>query len=137
VEGVIYDRIGEGESRSNVFSLEKKLKAALFNSKKLSPTGQPRSSSITQINQTEGKGFSTSNGLESVRGRGVSISSTEWPQQVMALRSTDDIKITRHNSSGNFASSDTSNGDSVNKKEMNGALNNCMNGIHHNVPSEV
>lgn len=53
---IIYDfhfqmfSIGEGEARSNVFSLEKKMKMALFSSKKIpSPVTPPRSSSIPHL----------------------------------------------------------------------------------------
>uniref|UniRef100_A0A915ESG3 GP-PDE domain-containing protein n=1 Tax=Ditylenchus dipsaci TaxID=166011 RepID=A0A915ESG3_9BILA len=42
VDGVIYDRIGESESRSNVFTIEKNIKAALFSKKLPSPITSPR-----------------------------------------------------------------------------------------------
>jgi hypothetical protein len=72
VEGLIYDRyslliikftnqyifrIGEGETRTNVFSLEKAMKTALFSSKKstsTSPVAPPRCSSHTHLHNQNG-----------------------------------------------------------------------------------
>uniref|UniRef100_A0A914GPX8 Uncharacterized protein n=1 Tax=Globodera rostochiensis TaxID=31243 RepID=A0A914GPX8_GLORO len=55
VEGLIYDRIGEGESRTNVFTLEKAKKNELFSQKKSSTAGvmqatPPRCFSHHQLN---------------------------------------------------------------------------------------
>ncbi|KAI1727358.1 glycerophosphoryl diester phosphodiesterase family domain-containing protein [Ditylenchus destructor] len=57
VDGVIYDRIGEGETRSNVFSLEKQMKAALFTKKPPSPV-TPRTSSVVHLNSHVTNGHS-------------------------------------------------------------------------------
>ncbi|CAD5210167.1 unnamed protein product [Bursaphelenchus okinawaensis] len=42
VDGVIYDRIGEAESRSNVFLLERAMKQALFSKRPVSPSTSPK-----------------------------------------------------------------------------------------------
>uniref|UniRef100_A0A1I7RPJ2 Glycerophosphocholine phosphodiesterase GPCPD1 n=2 Tax=Bursaphelenchus xylophilus TaxID=6326 RepID=A0A1I7RPJ2_BURXY len=44
VDGVIYDRIGEAESRSNVFLLERAMKQALFEKRPVSPGHSPKQS---------------------------------------------------------------------------------------------
>ena len=49
VDGVIYDGIGERETRSNLFSLEKKMKAALFARKEPKPVTPPRSNSTSHL----------------------------------------------------------------------------------------
>ncbi|KAI6219558.1 hypothetical protein M3Y99_01653700 [Aphelenchoides fujianensis] len=54
VDGVIYDRIGESESRSNVFLLERAMKEALFGKKKPpSPVQTPRHKNSTFMSQSE------------------------------------------------------------------------------------
>jgi glycerophosphocholine phosphodiesterase GPCPD1 len=51
VDGVIYDRIGETESRSSVFMLEKAKKTELFAKKTPSPIQSPRANSVQQLNE--------------------------------------------------------------------------------------
>jgi len=56
VDGVIYDRIGESECRSNVFVLEKARKSELF-AKKSSPTTRPKAISVNSVNIHDEKKF--------------------------------------------------------------------------------
>lgn len=103
VEGLIYDRIGEGEVRTNVFTLEKAMKAALFSSKKstsTSPVAPPRCSSHTQLNSQGNRTRSSSawtsshgqceNGGNSVTAM-FSIGEVDAPAEFPVIR--------RHNSS--------------------------------------
>lgn len=91
VEGIIYDRIGEGESRKNVFTLEKAMRAELFSKKSGLGFGKkssspPRCFSHNQLN-SQGISFGPGN---RTRGMSASVWSNDIVEQSLGGRSSID-----------------------------------------------
>lgn len=111
VDGVIYDRIGEGETRSNLFSLEKKMKAALFARKQPQIISTPRSNSTSYLGALQFQHITTNPQISKCdmvvdSSSGSSSFSIDYDQHNEEEKLKKSKTIKRHNSSFNSPVSD-------------------------------